>query len=51
MRKEIIQKKKDFIQKLNTILRKITYLEGNYNNLQEFIDDIDNLIRLLNEIK
>ena len=52
MKKNIMyQLKIDFIQKLNTILRKITYLEGNYNNLQEFIDDIDNLIRLLNEIK
>lgn len=50
MRKNIIKKKKDFIQNLNTILRKITYLDGNYNNLQEFINDIDDLIELLKKI-
>ena len=43
-------KKKYFFERLNTILTKITYLEGNYDNLLRFIDDIDNLIELLKKI-
>jgi hypothetical protein len=36
-----------FIERLETILRKITYLVGCYTNLSEFITEIDELLELL----
>ena len=47
LNKDIYDINKKFIERLNIILRKITYLESNYNDLLRFIDDIDNLLKLL----
>jgi hypothetical protein len=36
-----------FCEEIIKILKKITYLEGNYNDLSAFINDIDNLLDIL----
>jgi hypothetical protein len=48
----ILRENVDFIDNLHNILLKITYLEDgyNYNDLSEFISDIDNLLDILKNI-